>query len=185
MVDRTAPDGGVRPTCGMRETSMSVARSRGEERSAGRHSAGPDGCGADQPGGRMAGGLRGRGGANCRIDCRAVARVAAHRRASPCNAVLRATHGVPRRHHARRAVTSPPCRLRGDDLIYRLQPEARSRLTTVYMTSYFIGGALGSATSAALFDRAGWSGVCVLGATYALIALVFWLTEFVRRSGGS
>jgi predicted MFS family arabinose efflux permease len=63
--------------------------------------------------------------------------------------------------------------------IYRLRAEARSRLTTVYMTSYFIGGALGSATSALVFDRAGWSGVCLLGVFYLALAVLFWVTEIV------
>lgn len=61
--------------------------------------------------------------------------------------------------------------------IYRLRPKARSRLTTVYMTSYFTGGAIGSATSALVFGAAGWTGVCLLGAAFAGSAVVFWLTE--------
>jgi MFS family permease len=39
--------------------------------------------------------------------------------------------------------------------IYRLAPEARSRINSAYMTSYFAGGALGSAGSAAAFDAGG------------------------------
>ena len=61
--------------------------------------------------------------------------------------------------------------------IYRLSPEARSRLTTAYMVTYFVGGSLGSATSAIVYSRFGWSGVCLLGAAYLAIAFVFWLTE--------
>jgi len=59
--------------------------------------------------------------------------------------------------------------------IYRLHPDARSRLTTAYMTSYFIGGALGSATSAFTFGRYGWVGVSGLGAFYCVAALGLWL----------
>jgi predicted MFS family arabinose efflux permease len=69
--------------------------------------------------------------------------------------------------------------------IYRLRAEARSRLTTVYMTSYFIGGALGSATSALVFDRFGWSGVCLLGALYLTLAVLYWLTEIVAGAPAS
>lgn len=61
--------------------------------------------------------------------------------------------------------------------IYRLRPEARSRLTTAYMTSYFTGGAIGSATSAAVYSSYGWVGVCILGIVYAVIAVVFWVLE--------
>lgn len=66
--------------------------------------------------------------------------------------------------------------------IYRLHPEASSRLNAVYMTAYFIGGAIGSATAGAIYVRAGWPGVCILGAVYPLIALAYWLTEL--RHGG-
>lgn len=66
-------------------------------------------------------------------------------------------------------------------VIYALRPDARSRLTTVYMTTYFIGGALGSASSAYVYARVGWSGVCLLGAAYLVVGLAVWLTEWVRR----
>ncbi len=61
--------------------------------------------------------------------------------------------------------------------IYRLRPEARSRLTTAYMTSYYTGGAIGSATSAAAYSSHGWYGVCLLGIFYATAAVIFWFTE--------
>jgi len=66
-------------------------------------------------------------------------------------------------------------------VIYRLRPEARSRITTAYMTTYFLGGALGSATAATAFTRHGWSAVCLLGAGYIVVALVIWGTEVVSR----
>lgn len=63
--------------------------------------------------------------------------------------------------------------------IYRLRPEARSRLTTCYMSTYFAGGALGSALSAVLFHAYGWDGVCWLGAAMSAAALMVWtVTEF-------
>jgi predicted MFS family arabinose efflux permease len=70
--------------------------------------------------------------------------------------------------------------------IYALAPEARSRLTTAYMVSYFIGGAAFSAISSVVYDSAGWDGVCVLGAAIATAALVVWaLTESGRlRTAG-
>jgi len=55
--------------------------------------------------------------------------------------------------------------------IYALIPEARSRLNTVYMVSYFLGGALGSALGAYAWTRAGWPGVCVAGAVQCGVAL--------------
>ena len=47
--------------------------------------------------------------------------------------------------------------------IYALLPEARSRLNTVYMVAYFLGGAIGSALGAYGWDHARWTGVCVVG----------------------
>lgn len=41
-------------------------------------------------------------------------------------------------------------------VIYTLDPAANSRINTIYMTSYFIGGALGSYTAIALFEAGGW-----------------------------
>lgn len=59
--------------------------------------------------------------------------------------------------------------------IYRLRPEARSRLTSAYMVTYFIGGAIGSATSASVYGSYGWNGVCVVGAIFAFLALAVWV----------
>ncbi len=59
--------------------------------------------------------------------------------------------------------------------IYRLQPEARSRITSAYMTTYFIGGAIGSAVSAAVYDRMGWHGVSICGAVFGVLAVITWL----------
>lgn len=61
--------------------------------------------------------------------------------------------------------------------IYQLSPEARSRLTTAYMTCYFAGGAAGSAGAAYAYSLAGWAGVSWVGATPPLLALLYWLTE--------
>lgn len=65
-------------------------------------------------------------------------------------------------------------------LIYALHPEARSRLTAAYMTTYFLGGALGSAASATVYSTVGWGGVCLVGALVALAALALWATEARR-----
>lgn len=59
-------------------------------------------------------------------------------------------------------------------VIYRLQPEARNRLTAGYMTSYFIGGAAGSLISASAWQHAGWLGVCLAGTLVAVINLLIW-----------
>ena len=48
--------------------------------------------------------------------------------------------------------------------IFGLDPGARSRLNTLYMTMYFTGGALGSALSSLVWERYAWTGVCALAA---------------------
>lgn len=58
--------------------------------------------------------------------------------------------------------------------LYRILPEARNRLTAGYMTSYFIGGALGSLLSGYAYEHAGWEGVAIAGATLTAISLVIW-----------
>ncbi|MGK3115154.1 MFS transporter [Candidatus Pantoea formicae] len=59
-------------------------------------------------------------------------------------------------------------------VIYRNMPEARNRLTSGYMTSYFVGGALGSIISANAFHHFGWYGVCTAGAVVTLINILIW-----------
>jgi predicted MFS family arabinose efflux permease len=59
-------------------------------------------------------------------------------------------------------------------LIYRVRPEAQSRLTAGYMLFYSIGSATGAIVSTVVYAHAGWTGVCVLGAATSLTALVFW-----------
>ncbi|HZU80962.1 MAG TPA: MFS transporter [Acidimicrobiales bacterium] len=64
--------------------------------------------------------------------------------------------------------------------IYRLRPEARSRLTAAYMVLYFVGGAIGSVSSAVVYGAVGWSGVCAVGAAFALAAFALWAFTALR-----
>jgi predicted MFS family arabinose efflux permease len=54
--------------------------------------------------------------------------------------------------------------------IYALKPDARSRVNTVYMVCYFIGGALGSSVGAVAWRAIGWTGVCIAGFLFAALA---------------
>ncbi|MRS17350.1 MFS transporter [Enterobacteriaceae bacterium RIT691] len=67
-------------------------------------------------------------------------------------------------------------------VIYRVQPDARNRLTAGYMTSYFIGGAAGSLISAAAWQHYGWAGVCLAGVTMATLNLLVWWRGFHRQT---
>lgn len=56
--------------------------------------------------------------------------------------------------------------------VYSLRPEARNRLNTVYMVTYFAGGATGAWLGSLAWSRWGWSGVCVVGGAMALTGLI-------------
>lgn len=66
-------------------------------------------------------------------------------------------------------------------VIYRVQPDARNRLTAGYMTSYFIGGAAGSLLSASAWQHAGWAGVCMAGSLVAALNLLVWWRGYHRQ----
>ena len=66
-------------------------------------------------------------------------------------------------------------------VIYRVQPDARNRLTAGYMTSYFIGGAAGSLLSASAWQHAGWMGVCLAGGLLAAANLLVWWWGYHRQ----
>jgi predicted MFS family arabinose efflux permease len=64
-------------------------------------------------------------------------------------------------------------------MIFALVPEARSRLNTVYMTAYFIGGSLGSIAGGLAWTHGGWPGVCLMGLGF--VALAFIASRFYGR----
>lgn len=49
-----------------------------------------------------------------------------------------------------------------------LIPEARTRLNTIYMTSFFIGGTLGSLLGSYAWNVYGWEGVCTIGILFVI-----------------
>lgn len=59
-------------------------------------------------------------------------------------------------------------------MIMRARPEAASRVIGIYMLFYAVGSGLGALGTTAMYVRAGWSGVCLLGAAVSGVALVFW-----------
>jgi len=65
-------------------------------------------------------------------------------------------------------------------IIYRLAPDARSRINSAYMVCYFIGGAIGSAGGSWCYANHGWAGVCVFGGALGLVAVVLALHDVVR-----
>lgn len=56
-------------------------------------------------------------------------------------------------------------------IIYALNPEARSRLNTMFMTGMFLGGAGGSAIASVAWQNGAWLGVSLVGGVLPLLAL--------------
>lgn len=65
--------------------------------------------------------------------------------------------------------------LLGQSVIYELLPQARSRLTAIYMTTMFIGGSIGSWAAAHAYERWGWTGACAAAAAFPVLGLLGWL----------
>jgi predicted MFS family arabinose efflux permease len=59
-------------------------------------------------------------------------------------------------------------------VIYDLLPQARSRLTTVYITTMFAGGAAGSAAGAQAYQHWGWAGATLAAAAFPVAGLACW-----------
>ncbi|WP_392566223.1 MFS transporter [Utexia brackfieldae] len=59
--------------------------------------------------------------------------------------------------------------------IYQIRPEARSRMNSGYMVSYFIGGMIGSISSTYLFSLYGWLAIVYAGSGLAILALMIWV----------
>lgn len=68
----------------------------------------------------------------------------------------------------------------GQRAIYVLGPEIRSRLNALYMASAFLGGAVGSAIASAVYVHGGWIATSCTGAGFAVVALLYYGSEFVR-----
>ncbi len=67
--------------------------------------------------------------------------------------------------------------------IYVLPADLHSRVNTIYMTSYFVGGSLGAWVGAQAWARFGWAGVCCSGALFPLIGLLIFVITSISRSG--
>ncbi len=57
-------------------------------------------------------------------------------------------------------------------VIFALRPEARNRLNTVYMVTYFIGGAAGTFVASQEWNIYKWNGVVVMGISLSVLSLI-------------
>jgi predicted MFS family arabinose efflux permease len=63
-------------------------------------------------------------------------------------------------------------------IIFALHPNARNRINTIYMVTYFVGGAIGAYVASLVYNGYQWQGVCVIGLILSIIAL---LMHFFNR----
>jgi MFS family permease len=68
----------------------------------------------------------------------------------------------------------------GQRAIFALAPAIRSRLNGLYMASFFMGGAIGSALASPAFVIGGWRLVSWIGIGLPMLALAALTTEFMR-----
>ena len=82
-------------------------------------------------------------------------------------------------------IALPALHISNQNVIYALAPEARSRINAVYMTTYFVGAASGSALGAWAWLQAGWSGTSLAGGALGLVtlAVVLWDWRLARAVG--
>lgn len=62
-------------------------------------------------------------------------------------------------------------------IIFSLNAEARNRINTVYMVSYFIGGSAGTFLASRLWGTYQWNGVCAIGTVLSVIVLIVHLAN--------
>lgn len=62
-------------------------------------------------------------------------------------------------------------------LIFAARPDAQSRLVGAYMCFYSTGSALGAVVATQCYALWGWYAVCLAGAAFSALALLFWLWQ--------
>ena len=60
-------------------------------------------------------------------------------------------------------------------LIFAARPDAQSRLVGAYMCFYSVGSGVGAMAATYTYAHFGWVAVCLLGAAFSGIALLYWL----------
>ena len=65
-------------------------------------------------------------------------------------------------------------------IIFALNEDARNRINTIYMVSYFIGGAAGTLLVSLLWKDYHWMGVCITGMALSITAIIVHVAN--RRS---
>ncbi|KEI94322.1 MFS transporter [Clostridium botulinum] len=69
------------------------------------------------------------------------------------------------------------CNVSNQARVHSLKEKTRNRLNTVYMVSFFLGGALGSFLGSYSYSHFGWYGVCTFGMATQIIAIILHKVE--------
>ncbi|WP_434772531.1 MFS transporter [Pseudomonas entomophila] len=69
----------------------------------------------------------------------------------------------------------------GQREVYALDPNSRARLNAVFMTSIFVGGAVGSMVASPLYERLGWTTTLCTAAVIPALALVVYLAKHMGK----
>lgn len=70
----------------------------------------------------------------------------------------------------------------GQRAVYALEPQSRARLNAIYMTSIFVGGAVGSLIASPLYEAGGWTGIALVATGMPLISLIGYLLTTKKQS---
>lgn len=72
-------------------------------------------------------------------------------------------------------LVGPPIDVTGRMTFLSLEPDLRTRLTTIYIVLMFIGGGIGSIFATSVYGNLGWAGVCVmLIASSTVLTMLAW-----------
>lgn len=66
------------------------------------------------------------------------------------------------------------CNVSNQARVHSLNEKTRNRLNTIYMVSFFLGGALGSFLGSYSYSNFGWYGVCTFGISTQIIAVILY-----------
>lgn len=70
--------------------------------------------------------------------------------------------------------------LSNQSTLFRLEPSASNRINTIFMTTFFLGGALGTLLSGITWEHFGWTGVCISGISLTSASLAITLLSRKR-----
>ena len=70
----------------------------------------------------------------------------------------------------------------GQRAVYSLDAKSHGRLNALYMTSIFVGGAIGWSVASVVFEHGDWSWIVIVGSVFPLLALLRFLSVSSERS---